>query len=154
MVTFDIQAKGIGENAGRIEKMGERGSNMRPVYDPLIDVLIVGEQTLWRKNGGGGKSKWPPNTPSTLARKIARGQGTKPMRATGKAEKSLTVKGAEGMVHYGGGGQLVFGSSVWYLTFSQNPKNPKRKRVVINLTPKTRKSIRQVVIDHITGGHE
>lgn len=151
MQTFSITAKGIDEAADKLEGMGERATELRVIFDDLIRVLIEGEKVLWSRDGGGGRNKWQPNTKSTIASKIAKGLDTRPMRATGALEKSLTTFGAPGQIRRGGGKTLEFGTSIWYAHFSQNPKNPRRKRVVVSLLPKTRKGLRQIVLDHIIG---
>jgi hypothetical protein len=151
MQTFSIQARGVDPTADRLEGMGERATQLREIFDDLIDVLIENEKTLWARNGGGGKKRWSPNTKSTVATKVAKGLDHRPMRATGALERSLTQKGAKGQINRGGGKTLEFGTSIWYAHFSQNPKNPKRKRVILSLLPKTRKGIREIVLDHIVG---
>lgn len=150
--TFSIQARGIDPTADKLEGMGERATQMRPIFDDLIDTLIDNEKTLWARNGGGGRNKWPANTKSTVASKVAKGLDPRPMRSSGALERSLTQKGARGQIARGGGKQLEFGTSIWYAQFSQGAKNPARKRTVLSLLPKTKRSIREIVLNHIIEG--
>jgi hypothetical protein len=150
--TFAITAKNLGPTAEHLEEIGERSTQLRPIFDDLIDALIGNERTLWSRNGGGGKKRWLPNTKSTIAHKIAAGLDPHPMRATGALERSLTQKGAEGQIAEGGGTTLLFGTRIWYAQFSQNAKNPRRKRTILSLLPKTRKSVREIILNHIVHG--
>ena len=148
---FTIVAKNIDKAASDLDGMGQRATHARPAFDLILDALIDNEKSIWSRNGGSGKAKWT-NTDSTLASKIAKGLDKRPMRATGALEKSLTEKGAPHQLHEQDEFSLLFGTTLFYAKFNQLAKDPHRKKVVLKLLPKTKKTIRETILEHITQG--
>lgn len=152
MATFVLQATGAREAARDLRGVGERATQLRPVFDDLIGALLTGERKLFDRNGGGGRNAWPPNRKSTIARKLARGQDPRPMRATGSLERMLTQKGASGQIARGGGTILDFGARHVGGNVAQFTKNPARRRQVVKMLPTTKREVRQIILDHIVEG--
>lgn len=152
MPTYAIITKNVDKTAHHLESIGERANKAAPAFEKISEELLLNEQGIWKRNGGGGAGKWPANTKSTLATKIARHLDTRPMRATGALERSLTIKGAPGQIRWWNTRQMQFGTSIWYAHFSQDNKNPERKRVVLKILPKARKNIREIILEHLIEG--
>ena len=146
---FEIQTKGVNASASRLERLGHQAKNAKPAFEEILDGLIEGEQSLWRRNGGGGAKKWLPNTEKTAAEKKSKGLDPRPMRATGALERSLTIKGAPGMIHNVDDDGLTFGTKLHYAQFSQFAKDATRKRVVVTLQAKQKKLIREKLAEHL-----
>ena len=149
---YQLELRGIDEAADRLEDTGDRAAHARAAMDKIVDALIEGEQSLWRRNGGGGKKKWAPNTKSTLASKIAKGLDPRPMRATGALERSLTVKHAPNQLLKIDNNSMEFGTKLFYAQFSQLAKNPARRRIVLDIAAKQKRTIREIILDHIVHG--
>lgn len=152
MATYRLVTTGAEHVASQYDAMGERATQLRPIFDDLIDALIRGEKTLWDRNGGGGRNRWPGNTKRTIARKIAHGRDPRVMRDTGATEKALTIRHERGQIANGGGTTLTFGVKGVGANVAQFSKNPHRHREVLKVLPKTRKEVRQIILDHILEG--
>src|SRR4051812_35912073 len=104
--------------------MGERATQLRPVFPRLIDALIEGENTLWDRNSYTLRD-WAPTTKRNFARKIAHGYDPRVMRRTGYTHRALTRFGAPGQIAHGGGTILTFGVKGVAANVAQFSKNPK-----------------------------
>lgn len=148
---LEISVRGADVNAKRLDDIGERGQKVRPVFDEIEGIFVENEQSIWRRNGGGGAKKWAPLSEDYAARK---GNGDV-LRRTGALEKSLTSKGAAGQVDKKTNESFTWGSSVFYGVFhSGNQRTESRgfpRRKILDLTPKSKKAIKEVIADYVGG---
>lgn len=148
---FTITAHNAHGTSERLQEMGHRATQIKPIFNDLIHALIEGEKVLWSRDGGSRGKRWEKDTKRTIARKIAHGQDPRTMRATGRTERALTERGAEGQIATGGGTTLTFGVKGVGANVAQYSKGA-RHREVLRLLPSTRKEIRQIILDHILEG--
>lgn len=149
---YSIVAKGVEKAGGDIDRMGHQALNPEPAFQSIMDTLVDSEKVLFKRNGGGGKNRWPENTRSTQRTKAAKDQDTRPMRATGALEKSLTERHAADGIRTIKKDYMEFGTKLFYAQFSQFAKNPKRLRQVVKILPKQRKIVRETIASHLTKG--
>lgn len=147
--TFAISVHGGRAVADHLKRMGDRGTDFKPVFDDLIAAFLRGERKIWSNQGGFRGKRWPDDAKVTIARKVARGLNTAPMHATGATERALTQPGAPGQIaELLGGTTLIFGVRGVGANVAQYTKD-RRHREVVRLLPSTRKEIRQIILDHI-----
>lgn len=149
IVGADVDIKGVDETVHNLKQLGENADKAGPAFEKIADLFLENEKIIFKREGGSGGNKWPRNTPSTLASKIAKGLDPRPMRATGALERSLTVARAADQIRWWNNRQIAFGTTVWYAQFSNNSKDPDRKRVVLRILPKTRKTANQIILEHL-----
>lgn len=133
----------------RLDEIGYNAEFMEPAFVNILDLLVENEQTLFARNGGGGKGRWRPNTDSTLATKRRKGQDSRPMRATGRLERSLTTKGGPEQIREIKKTSLRFGTKLFYAQINNFAKDDDRRRVVLKILPKTKKASKAAIMDHL-----
>lgn len=126
-----------GEIGGLLTEIADRCLDARPAFSDVADKLIEAERRLF--NTGRG---WPPNTASTKARKARQGLDPRPLHATGKGAKALTVRGATGQKLVIARDELRFGllggrTDVFYMRFQKaRGRDPLVSRDVIRRVAK------------------
>lgn len=151
MANIEIKVTGADVNAKRLETLAERGQRVKPVWETLEASLIDNEQSIWNRNGGGGKRKWEPLSEAYAATKGNNLIG----RRTGALEASVTTKGGQGQIDKKDNDSFTWGTSVWYGVFMQGNKRTEERgfpqRQFFFLTLKTRRDIKETIADYIMG---
>lgn len=112
---LEIEATGVSRIAKRLRETGDRAADPRPVLQDVMDDFRKMQRVQFRTGTG-----WEGNKESTLRQKQAKGQGSRQMVATGRAERSYTVKGAPGSLARVTRTGARYGSTVYYLRFQKN----------------------------------
>jgi hypothetical protein len=139
--SLDIEISGVVPTAEMLEAIGQRAIHLDPALEEIMDLLLEGERTLWKRSG----RKWMRTlSPSTQARH--RREGTSALVGSGALEDSLTKHDGRGAIRKAHGDQLVFGSSVYYARFQD-----KNKRQILVFRPADKKQARVILVDHLMG---
>lgn len=126
-----------GEIGGLLTAMADRCLDPRSAFSEIADGLMTAEKRLFDTGRG-----WPPNTASTKARKAREHLDPRPLHATGKGARALTVRGAQGQKLVITRKELRFGvlggrSPVFYMRFQKRRgRDPLVSRDVIRRTAK------------------
>lgn len=139
---IDFYVSGHQEAGKRLDDMGQRATHAREAFEEIMDSLITGERTLWQRKTG-----WAKLAVSTKKR-ADRNPGL--MVESGDLMRSLTVPYAPHQVRVIHEELMRFGSSVKYARYHQYARG-KGKRPVLKVTPKTRRSIRDLILEHLVG---
>lgn len=144
---LEIEVSGDEQAKRRFARIAHKAERTRPAMQQVADELIQGEREQWRNPG------WVPLAVSTRARKRRQHLPAKPLRATGRLERALTVKGAPGQHLKVGDREVVFGlkggrSDVFYGRFHQQGKGVPKRQVVV-VTTRTRQRIANAIERHL-----
>jgi phage gpG-like protein len=146
-----IYSHGDSDIQRRLGLLADNVVEMRVVFAEITEILALQEKVAF----GRGKKL----SPETLANKAAYGFPKTKLVRTGTLRDSLTkAAGGEGAVRVITDSGMMFGTDVWYAIFAkagtkagaQGPGEP--KRYVLSLTPKTRKTIRLLIMEHLGFG--
>lgn len=90
---LDIEATGVTQAGERVTLIGDRARDPRPVLSEIADELLGAERRLFATGRG-----WAPLKRSTVQRKAREGLDPRPLHATGRLERALSVRGAPGQL--------------------------------------------------------
>lgn len=139
-----ITINGDREAAARLQRLGDRAGNARPVLNKVVDQLIDVERQRFQSG------RFKRLAPSTRARKRREGLDPRPLRASGALMRSLTQRSAPNQLLQVSNTELVFGTKLYYARFHELGQGvPKRKP--IDVTPKQREPIAHTILDFIMG---
>lgn len=145
---LDVEIRGEKDAGRKLDALGERATDASDAFHKILDKLIEGEKSLFRRSGG---KKWAPLARSTTYTKKSRGQDPRMMRASGALERSLTQIGAPHQIKDINGESLTFGTSLFYAHFHQKPRRNEPKREVLQFRPIDKRHAREVLLDHLLG---
>ena len=145
---LDVEIRGEKDGGRHLDALGERATDARGAFEKILDKLIAGEKSLFRRSGG---AKWAPLANSTRYTKKSRGQDPRPMRASGALERSLTQLGAPHQIKHIDGDSMTFGTDLFYAYFHQRPRRNEPKREVLQFRPIDKRHAREVLLDHLLG---
>jgi hypothetical protein len=139
--SLDISISGVVPTAEMLEAIGQRAIHLDPALREIMDLLLEGERSLWKRSG----RKWMRTlAPSTQARH--RRQGTAALVESHHLDDSFTKETGRDAIRKAHGEELVFGSSVYYAKFID-----KKKRQILVFRPKDKKQTRVILVDHLLG---
>src|SRR3954451_19781181 len=120
-----IQIAGVVPTAEMLEAIGQRAIHLDPALAEIMDLLLEGERSLWKRSG----RKWMKTlSPSTQARH--RREGTAALVGKGHLEDTFTKQTGRDAIRKAHGEELVFGSSAYYAKFQD-----KKKRKILVFRP-------------------
>lgn len=125
---LEIEARGTDRVGTRFAQLERALRNPRPALEQAADYLRQREQRRFLTQGDGS---WQPLADQTVKRK----GNARILIDSGKAMRSLTVKGAPGSVARITGATLRFGTSVYYMRFQAN------RRPLFDITATDRRQI-------------
>lgn len=144
---IDVQVNGQDTAAQMLSRQGARAQAPQRALNVIAARLIALQRQRLSRGQGGLKRL----APSTLERKRRQHLDPRPLRATGTLIRSVTERGAPEQRLDISKDELVFGTKVYYARFHQfGEGNPRRR--VLNLTPKQREPIAQIIADFLMGG--
>lgn len=88
MAVLSVDAGSIARFVSTTSEIGERASDLRPVWPGVVDDFRAVQAR--RFSGGAG---WPADTSAWQARKAREGKGNRTLIYTGTLERSLTRQG-------------------------------------------------------------
>src|SRR4051812_353403 len=139
--SLDIQISGVVPTAEMLEAIGQRALHLDPALGEIMDLLLEGERSLWKRSG----RKWMRTlAPSTQARH--RRKHTSALVGAGHLQDSFTKDAGRNAIRKAHGEELVFGSSVYYARFQD-----KKKRKILVFRPADKKQSRIILVDHLMG---
>ncbi len=115
---LELAITGDHEAAKRLQRIGDRAVDARPVFREITQLLVGYERKRFDLEGPG----WEPLSPSTVARKARLGQPPTPMVATGALERSLTSLGGANQRLEVERDEMVFGTTLFYARFHQKTR--------------------------------
>lgn len=144
---LELSVHGDAQAERRLTHMGRKAEHTHPILSDLADELIAGERRWWRG------PRWVPLAASTRERKLREGLSPRAMRATGRLEAALTVRGAPGqrldITHDSVTFGLQPGGAAYYGKFAQKGIGEPKRVVIPAPTPATRVALRMVVKRHL-----
>lgn len=150
---FEIDVDGIEHAEDRLEGVGRRASDLRPVGAHVIGELAAGERRLFATPAG-----WAPLAQSTKERKRRQRLDSRPMHATGLLAETLgaAAPGERGRLETTTRTQVIFGikrgrSDIFYGRFHHQGRGVPRRRVIV-ATQRTQGDVRDVVTHYLLRG--
>jgi phage gpG-like protein len=146
-VRLEVKVSGDEQAKRRFARIAHKAERTRPAMEQVADELLQGERAKWRNPG------WVPLAVSTRERTRRQQLPEKPLRATGRLERALTVKQAPGQHLDIRDREVVFGlkggrSDAFYGRFHQRGKGvPKREVLVVST--RTRQRIVNAIEHHL-----
>jgi hypothetical protein len=147
---IDVEETGARQAARRQTKISEHALDLRPALSDIVDKALIPAERRQFATGAG----WRPLAASTRARKRRQGLPSRVMRAAGKLERVLTVRGAAGQLVDIDRTSVTFGikggrSDAYYGRFHQKGKGVPKRVVVPKPTRRTERDIAHVVRRHL-----
>lgn len=145
MTRLVVDIRGEDKATAEVELVGRRLADMRTAWRTIaLPHILRGEAKVFATRGTSIGEHWPPLKGSTVRIKRGRGQGSRPMVATGKLHRALSGPA--------GGARLAFGTKE--MTFglpSRIYDIPATKRPVLGIDRATRKAISRDLGEYLTG---
>lgn len=89
-MNLEILATGVNDAGRRIDLIGERALNPQRAFEHILQQLLAKERRLFETGRG-----WPPDAPSTLARKAREHLDPRPLHATGRLARFLSTRAGQ-----------------------------------------------------------
>jgi phage gpG-like protein len=142
---LDVEVKGMSKAVARIERLGQRAGDVRPVAHEVADVVARSNQRRFDSRGGGS---WPPLSEDRQAQKAKAGQPAQPNVATGRLRHSLTEQPkVEATTD-----EIKIGSDVPYAPFVNYGTRTMPARKPTELRPSEKREVADIVKRHVTKG--
>lgn len=145
-MNLGVKAIGVNEIGAKYDALAGRHLDARPVFSDITNELIKGEAKLFSTARG-----WPPDRLETLKAKARRGEDPRPLHATGRGERALTERNAEGQKLEIERDRMAFGidahGPAFYMRFqAKYGRNPLVSRGIVSRVAKPR------LREFLTGG--
>ena len=114
MPGIDITVTGERENARRIFAVGERGMDMRPIFEVLSEDWEGIVDAHFESEGQRGGRRWNRLSQSRIDQKAREDLDPRILHATLALRKSLTVRGAKGSIRRITPHTMLRGTSIFY----------------------------------------
>lgn len=133
----------------KLLRFGEKAQDASDAFEEIADQLRLIEREQFDSEGGFASAGWAPLAPSTILRKLSRGQPLTILEATGRLRRSLTGEHDPGHVEIVGPQQLVFGTQVPYAHFHQTGTSQMPRRRPVELRETDRRQVVRILQRHL-----
>lgn len=131
-----IEARGVGKTVSDLEKLGERGSDVRRVSEKVRAVYRKSNEKRF-----GGYARWKPLDAETVERKRRNAQDERVERQSGALHKSLTSARASGQIDIREKEVMRFGSTLFYARWQDKGTKTQPKRKLISISKRDKETI-------------
>jgi hypothetical protein len=114
-----LQTAGAKRVERKLRGVANHAVDARPAWDAIAAGFM---EDYARDIDGRGRRRWRPLSAKTLRNKRRRGLDPRPLHATERLSRSLTVRGADGQVLRTTRDQLELGTSVDYAPYVLGPR--------------------------------
>jgi phage gpG-like protein len=149
---IDITVTGDKENARRIMRCGERGMNMRPIFEVLSDDWEDIMDEHFESEGARSGRRWVALSESRIKQKATQDLDPRILHATLALRNSLTRRNASGSVRRITNSSLLRGTSIEYAEHHHYGTVRVPQRRVFVFTNRDRSAWQDVLEEYVING--